>query len=225
MGTWVPHDIIIEGDMITVPGMSPEEGHRWFSETILDGKLPLWAPIGMLFSPITGNIKPEITLRNNTFIETPLSMMASMRGVVFTGLYARRAKCIWSGPEQSGVEGVLRWDETPLHPVGEPNNSVKVLATNPYFATATKRVNIIFYAVMSTGYHTMAQNSEEILLCEEDNGRRANAKPLVSDHTLNNFLRVWAVPVNGKIRVSYMNGLTPELLKQIWEEAKRYAES
>lgn len=223
MEGWTHHDIQVDGEFVTIPDLPGEEGHRWFSETVLDGLVPIWAPVGMYFSPIAGNIKPEITLRNNTFIETPLSMMASMRGVIFAGLHSSRAQVILNGPELSGVTGVLHWDTMPIYEAGDPNTRVPVLATDPYFATATKAVSVIFYAVMANGYRTMADNSELIARSELDAAMKATIKPLASDHTLNNFLRVKAVPENGRIRVLYRNGLTPALLQQIWEEAKTYA--
>lgn len=223
MDKWVHHDIIVNGDTIEVPDLPGEEGHRWFSETVLDGLIPLWAPIGMYFSPIAGNIKPEITLRNNTFIETPLSMMASMRGVIFSGLTATRSQVMLNGPESSGVVGELYWDTMPIFEMGYPDKRITALTTRPYFATATKAVSVMFYSIMATGYRTMADNSDTISKSELELNRKATIKPLASEHTLNNFLRVHAVPVGGKIKVLYCNGLTPELLKQIWEEAKTYA--
>ena len=223
MDKWVYHDIVVDGNYITVPDLPGNEGHRWFSEVVLDGLVPLWAPIGMYFSPIAGNIKPEITLRNNTFIETPLSMMAAMRGVIFSGLTSQRSQVILNGPDMSGVTGQLYWDTMPIFEQGYPDKRVTALTTEPYFATATKAVSVMFYAIMSTGYRTMADNSEVLSKSELDINRKATIKPLASEHTLNNFLRVQAVPEHGRIRVFYRNGLTPELLKQIWEEAKQYA--
>lgn len=223
MEKWVYHDIVVDGDTITVPDLPGDEGHRWFSETILDGRVPLWAPVGMYFSPIAGNIRPEITLRNNTFIETPLSMMAAMRGVVFVGLTGTRSRVMLNGPEMSGVTGELYWDTMPIFEVGTPDKRVTALTTERYFATATKAVSVMFFAVMSTGYHTMAENSDLIVKSELEANLKATIKPLSSDHTLNNFLLVKAQPVHGEIKVTYRNGLTPDLLKQIWEGAKMYA--
>ncbi len=223
MEGWTHHDILVDGSYVTVPDLPGNEGHRWFSETVLDGLLPIWAPVGMYFSPIKGNIKPEITVRNNTFIETPLSMMAAMRGIIFTGLHSSRAQVILNGPEFSGVTGVLYWDTMPIYEFGSPNIRVTALTTEPYFATATKAVSVTFYAVMTRGYRTMADNSDLISRSELDQAMKATIKPLASEHTLNNFLRVAAVPEGGRIRVLYRNGLTPALLQQIWEEAKLYA--
>ncbi len=223
MEGWTHHDIVVDGEFITVPDLPGVEGHRWFSETVLDGLLPIWAPVGMFFSPIGGNIKPEITLRNNTFIETPLSMMASMRGVIFTGLHGSRSQVILNGPDLSGVTGVLRWDTMPIFERGAPDVRITALTDNPYFATATKAVAVTFYAVMANGYRTMADNSDLISRSELDASMKATIKPLASEHTLNNFLRVGAVADGGRIHVLYRNGLTPAVLQQIWEEAKVYA--
>lgn len=223
MNQWAYHDIVVQGDYVTVPDLPGAAGHRWFSETILDGLVPLWAPIGMLLKPVTGNVKGNVTVRNNTFIETPLAMLAAMRGVLFLGLHGNRSQVILNDQNMSGVKGVLRWGEMPLYEFGSPSVQVTTLAVEPYFATATAKVAVHFYAAMFQGYRSMSDNADVISKSEIEKNERSCYIPIASEHVLNNYLRVRAVPDGGRIKVTYLNGFTPAMLQQVWKEAKEYA--
>lgn len=214
-------DIVVNGDTVTIPSMPGAAGHKFFTEVIMDGGLPLWAPIGMLFKSHTGNTDGDITVRNNTFMETPLNMMSRLHDILFYGLTSKNTTVICAEPGKGAV-GELRFDSMPLYEFGRPNDRVPSLYLDPYFAFAMEKVSIHFYTEMRTGYRTMADNVIAIRESNLDHAVKGIYLPLASNHTLNNYLRVWAVPVNGAIKVQYLSGMTAAIFNQIWKEAQMY---
>lgn len=210
----------VNGDLVTFPGMDVKEAHKFFSDLIVDGKLPVWAPIGMLFKPLTGNTKGDITVRNNTFMEATLSMIANAAGTIFLGLHNRAAVVV--SPPEDGLTGELRFDTMPYKELKTlEDQSVRALSTSPYFAFALERVAIHFYCEMLTGYRSMGHNAATLQNSSLDDKVRMLYLPIASNHTLNSYLRVKADCSNG-IRVQYLNGFTPEMLQQVWREATTY---
>lgn len=212
------HSIVVQGDTVTIPDLPGYEGYQWFAETILDGKLPVWAPCGMQLNPIKGNIaqNKSVAVMNNSFLETPLALIAKMRSVVFTGL-SMKYNIVHMAPynyEKAGLTGPCFWSNVPLFEQGHPSDHVVSLAEDDYFCTILKGATVRFYACMDTGYHTMAENHERLKTLH--NGGDYTA--IASEHTIMPYVQVrsW----DGRnIRVIYNKGMTPELLQSMWKEA------
>lgn len=215
------HSIVVNGDQVTVPDLPGYDGYKWFSETILDGQVPVWAPCGLMLNPVRGNIaqNKSIAVMNNSFLETPLALIAKTHNVLFTGL-TRKYNIVHMAPfnyAASGLEGKQYWKTSPIWEQGRPGKPIKALAQEDYFCTILKGATVRFYACMDTGYHSMAENHER--LGQLHDGKEYTA--IASEHTLNNYVHVcyWD---GHNIRVIYDNGMTPELLQSMWKEAESY---
>lgn len=215
------HDIVVHGDIVAVPDLPGYEGYKWLSDTILDGRVPVWAPCGMQLNPIAGNIAADknIAMMNNCFLETPLALIAKMHNVIFSGLHMKN-NIVHMAPfnyDAPGLIGRQTWSKSPIYEQGHPGTRIDALSKEDYFCTVLKGATVRFYARMDTGYHSMAEN--HALLSGMHNGDSYTA--VASEHTLNDYVHVRYY--DGKnIQVIYDNGMTPELFARLWKEALTY---
>ena len=218
--------IIVNGDTITIPNMDPLEAHRVFSEIILDGLLPVWAPIGfetVLFTDIQGGQHqvyskkntgaPTMLNRGSTFQETALAISTNLLGTVFTGLHAINRSVRTEEHTGPIYSKQVKWIEYGYAESGVYAQTVD----DKYFATSFEKVQLDLYVMMSTGYRTMQENAKIL------KGDLRLYTPIASEHTLNRYVRVAAFPnADGSIKVQYLKGMTPALFKQLWEEGASY---
>lgn len=215
------YPITVQGDTIQVQGLSGFEAYRWFCKTILDGEVPVWAPCGIELNPIKGNIAPHksIAVMNNSFLETPLALIAKMKGIIFPSLHYKN-NVVHMAPynyAKAGLSGPQCWSTCDLFEQGRPDVHTPVLFREDYFCTILKGATVRFYACMDTGYHSMSDNHARMRLLAD----AKNYTAVASEHTLNDYVHVVAWDGHN-IRVIYDNGMTPELFDSIWKGALTY---
>lgn len=239
---WEFHTINVDGDTITVPDLPGQSGLDWFTKTVLDGLIPVWAPIGIYLNPIAGNVDGDrdtrgrysrMVVRNNSFAETPLEIVTNTYGMMLLDMPFRNGFASLTTPGDVGIRGSMDFATMPVVAEGHPNEPVPVLHPKKHYCTITAKSTITFFVAMSTGYHSMQDNAK---LLQSMRNIRPSVRDdkytvgglhfvsVASDHTLNNFLHVWAELVSGKIRVIYDNGFTPALLAKLWREAEQYGD-
>lgn len=222
-------NIHVNGNLVTVEGMSPQEGHVWLSEAVLDGNIPVWAPIGFyinLFEDIHGGMggvydlrqtgAPTMLHRGGSFQETALAISTNLRGTLFSGLTHNHAEVHSEARVGKFFTDDANWVET-----GKADSGTYAVTINhKYIANSFKKAEIDLYVSMYCGYRTMEENAK---MLRNDFHRYT---PIASEHTLNRYLRVVALPdQSGASRVQYLNGMTAAKFEKMWKEAQEFGVS
>lgn len=238
---WEYRPITVDGDTISVDGLSGQAGLEWFTKTILDGLIPVCAPVGIYLNPFKGNVDGSVdtrgqysrmVVRNNSFMETPLDIVTRTYGMLVIGVKKNRAFVyLTKGGGDQGVKGVMDFDTMPVRMSHDTLEALTVLSPNKHYCTVISNASITFFVSRQVGYRSMSDNAKllqdtrDVVTGIRDDRYTVGGlhfMSVASDHTLNNFLHVRAELVDSKIKVVYDNGLTPDLLRQIWEEAGQY---
>lgn len=239
---WDFHRITVSGDTVAVPDLPGQAGLEWFMRTILDGLIPVWAPIGIYLNPIAGNVDGDrdtrgrysrMVVRNNSFAETPLEIVTNTYGMIMLGVRRTNGVCSLTALGDRGIRGEQDFATMPVISEGAPSTAIPVLSPKKHYCTITSKSTVDFFVSMQTGYRSMSDNAR---LLQTMRGYRPSIRDtkqtvggihflsVASDHTLNNFLHVHAELVGGKIKVHYDNGMTPALLEQLWKEAEEFGD-
>lgn len=210
--------IIVQGNLVyPADGQTPIGlFHQEFTEIVMDGLLPLCAPIGLKINPHQGMTQNLTDLS----LDTKESMLNIIRNCVGIAFYNVPSNCRHiTSPTMKEDEIVsthrVQWSTMPLGKTPIP------VGDDMYIATTRALLEVQFWVGHLTGYRDMAKNHYFMKQSGAENSNIFTADtyvPISSDHTLNRWVRVAAMPAGNAVQVQYMNGMTPEVLQQIWNE-------
>lgn len=194
-------NVVIDGTKVQVKNQSLESGYREFREAIMDGKIPVYMPIGFSLNT-PKNVSPTSAIdRNVCCQESMVAIATNVSNLIFIGNISNKITC----QEMDGeiTTGNASWRSGGKH-------ECKPINPNQHLLTAIAPMSIEFIMNKGTGYHSMAENSKII--------GKTICFPLNTSHTLIEYVRVLPLMKN-YIEIQYINGMTPETLTQIFKEA------
>jgi hypothetical protein len=140
--------------------------------------------------------------RNHCCQESVIAVASNVSGIILVGDVGE----VVDIDQQSGevTTGNAHWRSNGKY-------ACRPISPNQYMFTATEPMSITFLVRKAAGYHSMGDNAKII--------GKSTYFPLISTHSLIEYIMV--LPLDGdEIEVLYLNGMTPELFKEIWEGSK-----
>lgn len=209
--------ILVQGDMVfPADEESKPDFQSRFTTAVMDGQLPICAPIGMRLNLHQGMTKELAKLMLDTQ-ESMLSIIRNCTGLAFYNI-PNDCRHITSDEQRAGTRittSSVPWLSMPRQ------YQAKAIGAEKYLLTTRALLQLQFWVVHLTGYRDVSANNH--IMNQARRGQHSvfdstDYVPLASDHTLNKWLHVSTQPMPVGCRVYYDNGLTPDMLQQIWNE-------